>query len=135
MINSSLSINIIKKKLLYIINNILKNKETIYVLGASTKGNTILQFLEIDNKTIPYAIDRNKEKIGAKTLGTNIKIISENKAYNKEPNYKLVLPWHFKTEIIKRELNYLKKGGKLIFPLPSVTIISKKNYRKHVKKH
>ena len=91
--------------------------------------------MEVDNKTIPYAIDRNKEKIGAKTLGTNIKIISENKASNKEPNYKLVLPWHFKTEIIKRELNYLKKGGKLIFPLPSVTIISEKNYRKHVKKH
>tara|TARA_B100001248_G_C27394352_1_gene464461 strand:- start:233 stop:1516 length:1284 start_codon:yes stop_codon:yes gene_type:complete len=131
----ALSINIIKKRLLYIINNILKNKETIYVLGASTKGNTILQFLEIDNKSIPYAIDRNKEKIGAKTLGTNIKIISENKASNKEPNYKLVLPWHFKTEIIKRELNYLKKGGKLIFPLPSVTIISEKNYRKHVKKN
>ena len=128
----ALSINIIKKRLLYIINNILKNKETIYILGASTKGNTILQFLEVDNKTIPYAIDRNKEKIGAKTLGTNIKIISENKASSKEPNYKLVLPWHFKTEIIKRELNYLKKGGKLIFPLPFVTIISKKNYRKHV---
>jgi len=130
-----LSINNIKKKLLYKINSILKNKETIYVLGASTKGNTILQFLEIDNKTIPYAIERNKEKIGAKTLGTNIKIISENQVYNKEPNYKLVLPWHFKAEIIKRELYYLKKGGKLIFPLPLVTIISKNNYRNHVKKH
>ncbi len=127
-----LSINIIKKKILYKINNILKNKETIYVLGASTKGNTIIQFLEIDNKTIPYAIERNKEKIGAKTVGTNIKIISESQASSKEPNYKLVLPWHFKNEIIKRELNYLKKGGKLIFPLPLVTIISKKNYRKHV---
>ena len=52
-----------------------------------------------------------------------------------EPDYKLVLPWHFKAEIISRELYYLKKGGKLIFPLPLVTIISKNNYRNHVKKH
>ena len=128
-----LSINNIKKKLLYKINNILKNKETIYILGASTKGNTILQFLGIDNKIIPYAIERNKEKIGAKTIGSNIKIVSEKFAKQNEPDYKLVLPWHFKKEIIEREIDYLKKGGNLIFPLPNLSIVNFRNYRKYVK--
>ncbi len=126
------NINIIKKKLISKIKSILKKKNKIYVLGASTKGNTILQFLNINDKVIPYAIERNKKKIGAKTIGSNIIIVSEKFAKNSEPNYKLVLPWHFKREIINREFNYIKKGGKLIFPLPKVLTIDKKNFSKYV---
>ena len=128
-----LSINNIRKKLLSKINSILKNKNSIYVLGASTKGNTILQFLEIDNKIIPYAIERNKEKIGAKTIGSNIKIVSEKFVKQNEPDFKLVLPWHFQKEIVEREINYLKNGGNLIFPLPKLSLVNYKNYKKYVK--
>jgi hypothetical protein len=123
----------IQKKLMMKIDLILKQNKKIYILGASTKGNTILQFLNINKKTIPYAIERNKQKIGAKTIGSNIMIISEKFSEKSRPDYKLVLPWHFKSEIINRELNYIKKGGKLIFPLPQVLTIDKKNYLKHVK--
>ena len=123
----------IKNKLSLKIDKIKKQNKKIYILGASTKGNTILQFLNIDNRVTPYAIERNKQKIGAKTIGSNIKIISETFVKNSEPDYKLVLPWHFKSEIINRELKYIKKGGKLIFPLPNVLTIDKKNYLKHVK--
>ena len=129
------NINKIREKLNSKIDIILKQKKNIYVLGASTKGNTILQFLDIDNKKIPYAIERNKQKIGARTIGSNIKIIGEKFADNSQPDFKLVLPWHFKSEIINRELNYIKKGGKLIFPLPKVLTIDKKNFSKHVKKN
>ena len=122
----------IKKKINSKINLILKQKKKIYILGASTKGNTILQFLDIDNKKIPYAIERNKHKIGAQTIGSNIKIIGEKSAKNMEPDYKLVLPWHFKKEIIKREYLFLKAGGKLIFPLPNFIIINKKNFKYYV---
>jgi len=126
------NINKIKKKLISKIKSILKKKNKIYILGASTKGNTILQFLNINDKVIPYAIERNKQKIGAKTIGSNIIIVSEEFAKNSEPDYKLVLPWHFKREIINREFNYIKKGGKLIFPLPKVLTIDKKNFSKYV---
>ena len=121
----------IEKKLNSKIDLILKQKKKIYILGASTKGNTILQFLNIDNKKIPYAIERNKQKIGAQTIGSNIKIIGEKFTKDFQPDYKLVLPWHFKSEIIQRELNYINKGGKLIFPLPKLLIIDKKNHFKH----
>ena len=126
------NIKYIKKKINSKINLILKQKKKIYILGASTKGNTILQFLDIDNKKIPYAIERNKHKIGAQTIGSNIKIIGEKSAKNMEPDYKLVLPWHFKKEIIKREYLFLKAGGKLIFPLPNFIIINKKNFKYYV---
>ncbi len=116
----------IKNKLLTKILSLNKLKRKIYILGASTKGNTILQFIEVDRSHIPYAIERNRNKIGAKTIGSNIKIISENFAKKNPPDYMLVLPWHFKKEIIQREKKYLKNGGKLIFPLPKFEIISYK---------
>ena len=127
------NINNIKDKLISKIKLIQEQEKKIYILGASTKGNTILQFLNINNKVIQYAIERNKQKIGAKTIGSNILIVGEKFAQSFEPHYKLVLPWHFKKEIINRELNYIKNGGKLIFPLPKVFIIDKKNYSRHVK--
>ena len=121
--------NKIKYQLKKLLKKIKKENKKIYVLGASTKGNTILQFLGINNKIIKYAVERNKQKFGAKTIGSNIKIISEDSAKKKYPDYYLVLPWHFKDEIISRESIFIKKGGKLIFPLPYPKIIYKNNVK------
>lgn len=112
----------IRKKLINLINSIIKKKKTIHIYGASTKGNTIIQWLNIKNKQIKYAADRNKDKWGAKTIGSNINIVSENFSRKLKPNYYLVLPWHFKSEFLKRERGFLKNGGKLIFPLPLVRV-------------
>tara|TARA_B100000242_G_C43047816_1_gene489220 strand:- start:1181 stop:2443 length:1263 start_codon:yes stop_codon:yes gene_type:complete len=128
----SSDIEILKYKINHKIKSILKNKKNIFILGASTKGNTIIQFLGIDKKITPYAIERNNLKVGAWIIGTNIKIISEDEAKKYKIDNKLVLPWHFREEIIKRELNYIKSGGSLIFPLPNILIINKKNYSKYV---
>ena len=69
-----------------------------------------------------YIADRNPEKDGLYSPGTKIKIISEKKSRNLKPDYYLVLPWHFKKEIIKREKKIIKKGTKFIFPLPKFEI-------------
>ncbi len=95
----------------------------IHIYGASTKGNIILQYCKLDNNFIEFAADRNKDKIGKKTAGTNIKIISEKMSRKMKPDFYLVMPWHFKAEFIKREKTFLRKGGKFIFPLPKVTVI------------
>ncbi len=121
------NISNIKKKLRTLILAANNKSRKIYVLGASTKGNTILQFLDLKKNIIQLAVERNKQKIGAKIIGDNIKIISEKEALKNKPDYYLVLPWHFKSEIIKRESKFLKSGGKLIFPLPNVEVISYKN--------
>jgi len=97
----------------------------IILLGASTKGNVILQYYGIDNKIIKYASERNPEKYGRRTPGTNIHIISEQEARDLKPDFFLVLPWHFKKELLERERMFLENEGKIIFPMPYVNIYDK----------
>ncbi len=95
----------------------------IHLYGASTKGNTILQFCGIDHTLIECAADRNPDKHGARTLGTDIPIVSEEESRARRPDYYLVLPWHFRAEFVERERATLAAGCKMIFPLPKVEIV------------
>ena len=114
-----------KMKMIKFIKNQKKLNKTIYLYGASTKGNTLLQYYKLDSSDIPYAAERSPEKWDKYTVGTGIKIISENKARKLNPNYFLVTPWGFINEFIKRESNWLRKGGKFIVPFPKLKIIKK----------
>ncbi len=102
-----------------------KNGKRIHIYGASTKGNTILQWCGIDKRMIDVAAERNPDKYGARTLGTDIPIVSEAESRAMNPDYYLVLPWHFKEEFIEREKGTLERGIALIFPLPTIEIIRK----------
>lgn len=91
--------------------------------GASTKGNVILQFCNFTENDIPFIAEVNSDKFGCYTPGTFIPIISEEEARLMRPDYFLVLPWHFKEGIIKREKKFLSEGGRLVMPLPEIEII------------
>ena len=106
-----------------LINGIKKEGKRIYGYGASTKGNVLLQYCKLTSKDIKYIGEVNKFKFNKYTPGSNIKIISEKKLKKLKPDYLLVLPWHFKDNIIKKENSYLNSGGKLLFPLPDIEII------------
>ncbi len=93
--------------------------------GASTKGNTLLQYFGLDNTLIDAIAERSHYKFGLKTIGTNIPILSEEDVRAMNPDYMLVLPWHFISEFIKREDEFLSKGGKFIVPCPNFQIIGK----------
>ena len=112
-----------KNALKKFINNEVKKGKKIYVYGASTRGNTLLQYFNLNKKIIPCAVERNSEKWGKKIASLGIPIISEEQARKDMPDYMLVLPWFFKEEFLKRESDYLKKGGHFIFPLPKLEII------------
>lgn len=101
----------------------LKQNKKIYVYGASTRGNTLLQYCNLNNKIITAAIERNPEKWEKKIASTGIPIISEEQARKEKPDYMLVLPWFFKKEFLQREKKYLKSGGHFIFPLPKLEIV------------
>lgn len=100
-----------------------KDGKKIFGYGASTKGNVLLQYCGLTNKEIAYIAEVNEEKFGSFTPGTHIPIISEQEAKAMKPDYFLVLPWHFKDNIMQREEAYLENGGKFIFPLPEIEII------------
>ncbi|MBI2062855.1 MAG: methyltransferase domain-containing protein [Candidatus Yanofskybacteria bacterium] len=98
--------------------------KTTWGYGASTKGNTLLQWFGLDNTLIEGIAERSPKKFGHKTVGTNIPIYSEEEMRKRRPDYLLILPWHFISEFKARESAYLKAGGKIIVPCPKFEIIS-----------
>ena len=95
----------------------------VFVYGASTKGNTLLQFFGLDHTVIGAAAERNPDKWGKVTVGTRIPIISEEEARARKPEYFLVLPWHFVEEFQIREKPYLRGGGRFIVPMPHFSLL------------
>lgn len=112
-----------KTELSDLVRQLRRDGKTIHIYGASTKGNTILQWCGLDGALIPYAADRNPDKSGARTLGTDIAIISEEESRAMKPDYYLVLPWHFRKEFIEREAKTILAGTRFIFPLPEIEIV------------
>lgn len=113
-----------KRKCVEFIEQEVARGKIVYVYGASTKGNVILQYYGLDTKLITAAAERSPEKFGKYTVGSWIPIVSEEEARAKQPDYFLVLPWAFFGEFHKREANWLSKGGKFIVPLPEFRIVS-----------
>lgn len=95
-------------------------------LGASTKGNVLLQYFGITKEMLPAISDRYAEKVGLRTLGTDIRVVSEEEARDMKPSAMLVLIWFFKDELLKRERDYIEGGGKLFFPMPYPHIVTKR---------
>lgn len=113
-----------KQRLQALLTSIQAQNKTVYLYGASTKGNTLLQYYGINSKMIKAAAERNPIKYGRRTPGTNIPILSEAEVRAQKPDYFLVLPWHFRDEFLEREAAYLQEGGQFIFPLPEVEVWS-----------
>ena len=115
----------LKEELLnFIIEEQSKGKK-IYCYGASTKGNTILQYFDINEGLIDKVVDRDHRKFNKYTVGTNLKVISEEEGREDHPDFFIVLPWHLTDFFVEREKEYLEKGGKFVLAFPSLTIISK----------
>jgi len=108
-------------------------KKSIFGYGASTKGNIVLNHCKVSNKRMKYICDANILKIGRYTPGTNIKIISKNEIKIAKPDFLFVLIWSFRKEVIKEQIGYLNRGGNLVFHLPRLHIINKKNYKFYLK--
>lgn len=115
-------INTIKRKLRNLLLKIKKKGKEIHGYGASTKGNLLLQYFELRNDIISKIADRNPSKAGSYSPGLKIPIVTEEASRAEKPEYYLVLPWHFKEEILKRERNMIRNKTKFIFPLPDLKI-------------
>jgi hypothetical protein len=116
-------INDLKEKTVSFIKSEKEKGKKIWGYGASTKGNTLLQYFDLDNSLIDGIAERSHYKFGLKTVGTNIPIYSEEDMRIAKPDYLLVLPWHFINEFVERENEFLQNGGKFIVPCPKFEII------------
>ena len=114
-----------RNDLLATLEEITASGATILGYGASTKGNVILQYCGLTAAEIPAIAEVNPDKFGSFTPGTQIPIISETEAHARKPDYFLVMPWHFRENLLAREKPFLDRGGKMLFPLPRIEIVSK----------
>ncbi len=117
------NIDKIRKDLLAFLKKAKTQKKRVHGYGASTKGNTILQYCGVTPDLVPAVADRNQDKWGSFTIGTNLPIISEEASRKQKPDYYLVLPWHFIAEFKKREAEFLARGGKFLLPMPEVHLV------------
>ncbi len=114
-----------REKLLSTLESLRGEGATVLGYGASTKGNVILQFCGLTAATIPCIAEVNPDKFGRFTPGTGIPIVSEAEAHALKPEYFLVMPWHFRENLIQRESAFLDRGGRMIFPLPEIEIVGR----------
>lgn len=115
----------VRRDLLAFLKQAKAKKKLVHGYGASTKGNTTLQYCGITPDLVPAIADRNERKWGASTIGTNIPIISEADSRKLKPDYYLVLPWHFIEEFKVREKDFLARGGRFLMPMPTVHLVGK----------
>jgi len=115
----------VRRDLLAFLKKAKAQKKIVHGYGASTKGNTTLQYCGLTPGLVRAIADRNEKKWGATTIGTNIPIISEAESRKQKPDYYLVLPWHFIEEFKVREREFLAHGGRFILPMPTVHTVGK----------
>jgi hypothetical protein len=116
------AIQLHSKELQDLISNLLTQGYKIVGLGASTKGNVLLQKLSLSRSDMSCIGDINPRKFGRQTPGTAIPIVDETLviAESNHQTVALVLPWHFRTGMINKAGGILSSGGKLLFPLPRI---------------
>lgn len=110
-----------KRDLLGFIEKARVEGKSVALLGASTKGNVLLQYCGLTTKDVDCVGEVNAEKFGCYTPGTWIPIIPEQELLKKESAYLIVLPWHFRGFFVK---NKKLSGRTLVFPLPNVEIVN-----------
>ncbi len=118
-------VQIRRDELLALLTRLSREGKRVLGYGASTKGNVLLQYCGIGPDLLPCIAEVNEDKFGRTTPGTRIPIVSEAEARASNPDYFLVLPWHFRSNLIEREARFLDEGGKLIFPLPRLEIVGR----------
>jgi len=97
---------------------------TVFGLGASTKGNVTLQYCKLGPDLLACVAEVNEDKYGCFTPGTEIPIVSEAEATSRNPTHFMVLPWHFRNNLLPKLAPLMAKGVKIIFPLPEIDIVS-----------
>ena len=105
------------------VESVVSNGDRVWVYGASTKGNVLLQYWGLDSTLIEAAADRSPEKWGKYTVGTGIPIRSEGEFRWSCPDYALVLPYAFTDEFLRREVDWRNQNGKFIVPLPEFQVV------------
>ena len=112
-----------RKALVSLLSDLKRQGKRIVGVGAPAKGNTLLNYCNIDTGILDYITEKSQMKIGLYTPGTHIPIYADQKLIEDKPDYALLLSWNFAEEIMKNLKDYTKQGGKFIIPFPKPKIV------------
>ncbi|XKT74488.1 MAG: class I SAM-dependent methyltransferase [Patescibacteria group bacterium UBA2163] len=112
-----------RSDLLILLNKLKMDGKSIVGVSAPAKGNTLLNFCNIDNYYLDFLTEKSILKQNLFTPGTRIPIYSDESLLKEKPDYAIILAWNFAEEIIKNLEEYREAGGKFIVPIPEPTII------------
>jgi|tagenome__1003787_1003787.scaffolds.fasta_scaffold20898343_1 hypothetical protein len=118
-----------KRELTRLLSELKTAGRRVFGYGASTKGNVLIQYCGIGPELVSCIAEVNEDKFGSFTPRSRIPIVSEANARQKNPDYFIVFPWHFRNGILRREQAFLQNGGQFIFPLPKIEVVSKSQNR------
>jgi len=121
----------IKRRLKEFIGKARDEGKTIYGYGATTRSNTFLQYFDLNKDELSALVDHTGEKVGLRTIGTDIPVIDRQQMLDHPPDYLLVLPWYLIDEVIIQEQDFLKNGGKLVVTLPIFDVIGSTEHEKN----
>lgn len=113
----------LKARLVELLTELKKAGKTIAAYGAAAKGNTLLNYIGIDNNVIDFVVDRSPHKQGFLLPGTKIPILHQDELLKKMPDYTLILAWNFAEEILAQQAEYRKRGGKFVIPIPEIQVV------------
>jgi hypothetical protein len=113
----------LKTKLVELLQELKQTGKTIAGYGAAAKGNTLLNYIGIDNTVIDFVVDRSPHKQGFLLPGTRIPILHQDELLKRMPDYTLILAWNFAEEIMRQQAEYRQRGGRFIVPIPEVKIV------------
>jgi len=106
-----------------LLNNLTAQGKEIAGYGAPAKGNTLLNYCGIDQRLVPYTVDKNPLKIGLYTPGTHIPVLPVSTLLERQPDYALILAWNLAEEIIRQQEEYRARGGQFIIPVPQARVV------------
>ena len=113
-----------RRELTRLLGELKKAGKRVFGYGASTKGNVLIQYCGIGPDLVPCIAEVNEDKFGSFTPRSRIPIVSEAEARAQNPDYFIVFPWHFRAGILRREQPFLQRGGRFLFPLPQIDVVS-----------
>lgn len=97
--------------------------QRIAALGATAKGNTLLNYCGIGPDVVEYIADTTSLKQGLYAPGTHIPVLSDSVFERDRPDLTLLLAWNYADWVLRKHESYLAAGGRFINPIPIARLI------------